>query len=202
MNIVIISGSHRTDSQSLKVSKWLAHCVVNKKAKADIIDLAQENIPLWSEAAWNSDSDLTKTLAPYLEKITQADAVILVAAEWAGMVPAALKNFLLYVGSKHAAHKPTMIVGVSAGQGGTYPIAELRMSGYKNNRLVYIPDHIIVKDVNNVMNDPDLDKGSEGDQYIKKRAGYSLDVLLAYAKALGAMRADNDLLHKDYPFGM
>ena len=83
-----------------------------------------------------------------------------------------------------------------------FAIAELHMSGAKNNRMVYIPDHLIVQDVENVMNDPLLHEGTEADQYIKKRADYSLDILIAYAAALKGMRESRNLVHKDYPFGM
>tara|TARA_B100001989_G_scaffold253092_1_gene238040 strand:- start:3653 stop:4261 length:609 start_codon:yes stop_codon:yes gene_type:complete len=202
MNIVIISGSHRQNSQSLKVSNWLAEHLKTKSAKSEIIDLSGNPIPFWSEEAWNAESDLAKEMSPYLEKIEKADGLILVSPEWHGMVPSGLKNFLLYVSSQHAAHNPSLLVGVSASRGGTYPIAELRMSGYKNNRMVYIPDHLIVSNCENVMNDPALDSGEKADQYIKNRADYSLNVLLAYAKALKTMRDEHDLLSSDYPFGM
>lgn len=202
MHITIISGSHRPEAQSLKVANWLAEVLKSKSHDSDIISLSGNDIPLWGESAWDGQSDLSKKMKPYLDKITSADAIIIIAPEWGGMVPGGLKNFLLYVSSNHAAHKPTMLVGVSASRGGTYPIAELRMSGFKNNRMVYIPDHLIVQNVNNVMNDHDLGTEDKNDAYIKNRAHYSLDVLIAYAKALKPMREENDLLKEEYPFGM
>ncbi len=202
MNVTIISGSHRPQSQSLKVANWLAEALSSKSHHTEIISLSGNPFPLWDESAWNADSDLSKKMSPYLDKIKNADALIVIAPEWAGMVPGGLKNFLLYVTSAHAAHKPTLLVGVSASRGGTYPIAELRMSGYKNNRMVYIPDHLIVQNVENVMNDQNLETDDQNDGYIKKRAHYSLDVLMAYAKALNTMREENDLLKEEYPFGM
>lgn len=203
MKTLIISGSHRINSQSIKVSKWLAAALAEKGSQADILELAGSDIPLWDEAAWNPTSDLSKQMGPYLDRVTAADAFIIVAPEWAGMAPAALKNFLLYVASKHAAHKPVLLVGVSSGRGGTYPVAELRGSGFKNNRIICIPDHLIVQFAEGVMNTPALDDGSEADQFIKKRAVYSLGVLLAYAKALKGMREETGgLLDPAYPFGM
>ena len=41
------------------------------------------------------------------------------------------------------AHKPGLIVTVSAGLGGSYPVTELRISSHKNTRLCYIPDHVL-----------------------------------------------------------
>ncbi len=202
MHIAIISGSHRENAQSSKVSNWLAEALKSKGQETDLIDLSGNPYPLWDESAWDAKSDLSKQMAAPLDKIKKSDALIIVAPEWGGMVPGGLKNFLLYVSSAHAAHKPAMLVGVSASRGGTYPIAELRMSGFKNNRMVYIPDHLIVQSVNNVMNDHNMDTEDQNDLYIKKRAHYSLDVLIAYAKALKTMRGEKDLLREEYPFGM
>ena len=202
MKFLIVSGSHRKDAQSLKVSRWLGDALTEKGQNCDILDLYGEALPMWDDTAWNADSELAKQAAPYTDRVSAADALVLVSPEWGGMVPAGLKNFLLYVSSKHAAHKPVLLVGVSASRGGTYPVAELRMSGFKNNRMVYIPDHLIVQDVVNVMNSAVITDGSDADQYIKKRAVYSLDILIAYAKALKPMRDAGGLFNPAYPFGM
>lgn len=202
MHYVVVSGSHRKDSQSSKVSNWLAEQVRKGGNDADVIDLSGNPVPLWDESAWDADSDLSAEMKPYLEKLQKADAVVLVSPEWHGMVPGGLKNFLLYVSAKEVAHKPVLLVGVSASIGGTYPIAELRSSGYKNNRMVYIPDHLIVRNVEKVMNDHDIGDDNSEDNYIKRRALFSLDVLGAYAASLKTMRDNNDLLHDDYPNGM
>lgn len=169
--------------------------------KTDILDLADDPLPLWDDAAWNVDSSLSAQIKPYKERVAAADALVLVVAEWAGMAPAGLKNFLLYLSSKECAHKPALLVGVSSSRGGAYPIAELRMSGYKNNRMVYIPDHLIVRDCEAVMNASVPEEEHAGDAFIQNRAHYSLKALIAYAKALKAMRAEHDLLDGAFPNG-
>lgn len=202
MKILIVSGSHRLNSQSLKVSKWLATALESNKYETNIIDLSVSQLPFWDESVWNAQSELSAQVKPYIDQFMDADAIVLVAPEWGGMAPAAVKNLLLYVTSKQAAHKPVLLVGVSSGRGGSYPIADLRVSGFKNNRMVYIPDHLIVQDVVNVMNNFNPEDGHEADQYIKKRAMYSLDILMAYAKALKPMRDAGGLFNPAYPFGM
>ena len=67
------------------------------------------------------------------------------------MVPAGLKNFFLCFGRNELAHKPGLIVGVSSADGGVYPVAELRMSSYKNSRICYIPEQLIVRNVESVL---------------------------------------------------
>jgi hypothetical protein len=76
-------------------------------------------------------------------------------------------------------------VGVSAGQGGAYPLSELRASSYKNNRICYIPEQLVVRQVASVMNGEESD-GAD-DQQIRRRADWALTVLTRYAEALRGM---------------
>ena len=202
MHYTLIVGSHRPNAQSLKVAEWLQHHLQERGNTTDVLHLGNKNYPLWSEDYWNSESDLANTMANELEVCTKADGLIMIAPEWAGMVPAALKNFLLYVNSKQVGHKPTLLVGVSAGRGGSYPIAELRMSGYKNAKLLYVPEHLIVQHVADVMNEPNPEAGEKADVYIKQRALYALDVLELYTNALKPVRSDERLWNEAYKNGM
>ncbi|MAI61202.1 MAG: hypothetical protein CBB87_01780 [Micavibrio sp. TMED27] len=202
MKFVALSGSHRTDSESSKVAHWLIDHLKGKGHEGSVIDLGKADIPLWSTDAWDQDSELSAFMKPFLKQVDEADALILVSPEWAGMVPGALKNFLLYVSGHVAAYKPTLIVGVSSGRGGIYPVNELRVSSYKNTRLSFIPDNLIVQVCETVMNDHDMDGANADDKEIKKRSAHVLNVLVAYAKALKPMREENDLIHPDYPFGV
>ncbi len=70
-----------------------------------------------------------------------------VSARMRSSVPAGLKNFFLMFSRFELGHKPAMIVAVSSGDGGAYPVAELRMSSYKNNRICYIPEQLNLRNV-------------------------------------------------------
>ena len=126
----------------------------------------------------------------------------MIAPEWHGMVPAALKNFFLVFGGASFAHKPALPVGVSVGPGGTYPINELRTSSYKNNRLCYLPEHLIVRNCMVVMNE-DASENDEGEHsYISERSLYCMKQLIAYADALAQVRASGAADLTPYPNGM
>lgn len=204
MQYVILSGSHRQNSQSQKVSNWLmGHLdAKNSTAQVECVSLAGNPFPFWDESAWNPSSELAQQMAPVKQKFADADGLIIVAPEWAGMAPAGVKNLLLFLTSKELAHKPCLLVGVSSGRGGTYPITDLRNSGYKNNRMLYIPDHLILRDVEKIMNDDSIDGVDESDKINKDRALYCLDILEAYTQSLKPMRDKGGLLRKEYPFGM
>lgn len=93
-----------------------------------------------------------------------------------------------------------MLGGISSGIGGAYPISELRASSYKNCRLCYIPEHLIVRNVEKVLNMPE--PVSEDDRRIRARMDYNLDILLRYAQALKPLRDQIDMSNPDFTNGM
>ena len=202
MQIAIIVGSHRKDSQSAKVARFLASQLMSLgEHNCWICDLGKEPLPLWDEEI-GSDAPQWSGLKALTEKVDAADAFIMIAPEWHGMVPAALKNFFLVCGGASFAHKPALPVGVSVGPGGTYPINELRTSSYKNNRLCYLPEHLIVRNCMLVMNE-DVSENDEGEHsYISERSLYCMKQLIAYADALAQVRASGTADLTPYPNGM
>lgn len=200
MNISIISGSHRENSQSERVARYIEQDIKSQGMQGTLITLAKNPLPLWDEGVWSGEPHWETTWGPIAETLQKSDALVLVSPEWSGMVPAGLKNFLLLCGTKEVGHKPAMIVSVSSGVGGSYPIAELRLSSYKNNRLVYVPDHVIVRNVETMLvgDTPADDRDAE----IRKRLHYSLEILAEYAKAFKGVRASGKINVKDFPYGM
>jgi NAD(P)H-dependent FMN reductase len=174
--VLLLAGSSRMDSQSGKVAHYLAGRLQSLGACAEVLDLAATPLPLWpapqSCLAWQAMA----------ERLRAAEALVVVSPEWQGMVSPALKNLFVYAGRTELAHKPALLVGVSAGQGGAYPLSELRASSYKNCRICYIPEQLIVRQVEQVLNDEQA--VDEADKYIRTRADWALQVLLEYAEAL------------------
>ena len=117
-------------------------------------------------------------------------------------MPAGLKNFFLLFNKYELGHKPALIVAVSSGSGGAYPVAELRMSSYKNNRLCYIPEHVIIRDVEKVFNQDAKDNDERSDTFYKNRLNWSLEILLGYGKALKSMRETTNIHHEKFANGM
>ena len=202
MQIAIIVGSHRKDSQSAKVARFLASQLTSLGDHSCwICDLGKDPLPLWDEDI-GSDAPQWSGLKALTKEIDAADAFIMIAPEWHGMVPAALKNFFLVCGGASFAHKPALPVGVSGGPGGTYPINELRTSSYKNNRLCYLPEHLIVRNCMVVMNKEESENDEGEHSYISERSLYCMKQLIAYADALAQVRASGTADLTPYPNGM
>ncbi|WP_421318389.1 NAD(P)H-dependent oxidoreductase [Aeromonas veronii] len=191
MNIVIISGSHRRYSKSLETSLYIKKTIEDEH-DVTIFDLSELHIPLWNEGFWE-ETDEWLFWKDISSKLSNATAIILVTPEWGGMVPPALKNFLLLCGRDELGHKPGLIVSISASKGGTNPVHELRSTGYKNNHICFIPDHIIIRD---------LDESKSPQECLSlERLQHHLHMLFSYAISLKEIRKDLRIMSPEFKYG-
>lgn len=189
MKIAIISGSHRKQSQSLKVANHIQQTLEKSlDSETWLYSLENNPLPLWDEGVWEGEQQWLDILNPLREELNSCDALVIITPEWHGQVPAGLKNFFLLFGKNELADKPALIVSVSSGIGGSYPVAELRMSSYKNSRICYIPEHVIVREVESILNPAGEENNERSDSYIRERLQWSLGILKGYAIALKQVR--------------
>lgn len=183
LNIVLVAGSSRANSQSAKAARHLQQRLIELGHTAEpicsVLDLGEVPLPLWP-------SENPGPWPQYSQRLQACDALVVVAPEWNGMACPAIKNFFIYASKAELAHKPGLLVGVSSGIGGAYPISELRASSYKNCRLCYLPEHLIVRQVEKVLNGPQ--PVDEAEERLRARIDYALDVLVRYAHALQPVR--------------
>lgn len=197
MHFSIISASHQKKSNSLKVARYIDH-FLNLQDQSHIIDLRDANLPIWTPEVFD-DSNVAARWKKIDKALKASDGFVFITPEYAGMATPILKNFLLFAGSSHLGHKPVLIVSVSSGIGGSYPISELRASSYKNNRLCYVPDHIIVRYADKVLNEKEA--VDDSDKVTRHRIADGIHTLRAYTAALSEMRKKNTL-SAEFPNGM
>jgi len=185
--IVIISGSHRDDSESRRIANYLAErCHALLSCTANVLDVAELDLPLWNENVWKGGKPWGTILPPIHNTLAQASGLLIIAPEWGGMVPPGLKNLLLLCNQNQIGHKPAMIVGVSASRGGAYPISELRTSAYKNNKIVFMPDHLIIRNCEQMLKSEN--PASDDDSFLRDKINWSLQVFELYMNAFDNMR--------------
>ena len=68
----------------------------------------------------------------------------------------------------------------------------------KNNYICWIPDHVIVRDVEDFLNE--INSGKEN--YTSQKLEYALTILLGYAAALVQVRNSGELDYQRFPYGM
>ena len=194
MKIGVISGSHRA-CETHRLSLLVKDKLQQKGVDVFHMSLAHNPLPLWNEDAWDPESELRKhSLADLRKSMGSCDGYVIMSPEWGGMVPPGLKNFMLLCGS--FSFKPAYLIGVSASRGGAYPIAELRMSSYKNNQVMYLPEHLIIRDCETAFT------GEGDDVYIEKRMDYGLNMLLKTAELLKPLQDSGVIDLENYPYGM
>ncbi len=202
MKIGIISGSHRSPSQSEKVADYIQQQLAEAGVETWVYSLANNPLPLWEQGIWDNDPVWTSRLTPLKQEVSACDGFVVISPEWHGQVPAGLKNFFLLFSRFELGHKPALITAVSSGDGGSYPVAELRMSSYKNNRLCYIPEQLILRNVETILNDDPAANNDEADSYFRERISWTLELLQGYARALKTLRETTPIFHDKFSNGM
>lgn len=197
MNITLITASSRPDSQSARICARINQMYFS--SSASVVDLCTDELPVWNGAGFKDER-----VTSMRTKLRDADAFVLVIPEWNGMAPAAVKNLFLWCGAREFAHKPALLVAVSSGNGGAFIINEMRTSGYKNSRLLYLPEHLILRDVEQLwLEGEDREEAdAKTDQYLQRRMAYALNILTTYAESLMPVRASLLEGLADFPNGM
>ncbi len=196
MRLLIISGSQRTGSQSARVAQYITG-VSQSFSEVNHLELYRYNLPFWDGTA-DSKTGPENPWTMIREKVSDADALILITPEWDGMASPILKNFLLMCDHQDTAHKPALLVSVVAGINGAYPIAELRSNAFKNNKLVPVPDHLIIRNAADVLENTE--------HSLHDRIAYSVHTLHQYSVALKGIRMHRESEpfpnQQDYAYGM
>ncbi|ENM5917165.1 NAD(P)H-dependent oxidoreductase [Vibrio mimicus] len=197
MKLTLVSGSQRAHSQSLNVANYLKSLAEPHFDQIEILDLHELDLPFWNEGVWQN-SEQWQPWRNVAQGLKQSDAFVFITPEWHGMATPALKNFLLLTTDDELAHKPALLVSVSASVNGVYPISELRMTGNKNNHVCFLPDHLIFRDCEQLITaDHQLT-----DPHMQARSEYTIALLSAYATALAPVYRDMVNLGKTFRYGM
>ena len=199
MKISIISSSHRINSQSKKICSLIQDNLrkIDPKLDTKILDLADAGLPFWSPEKKDGKGIWGKTWRSISSNLDASDGFILVVPEYGGMATPAAKNIFLLCGNGELAHKPGLIVSISSGTGGAYPISELRSSSYKNTHLMWIPENIIIRNVE------EFNPGAHGrniPHWLDDRIDYVLRLFLTYASKMKPIR--EIINRKDFGNGM
>lgn len=197
MKITIVSGSQRAQSQSLTVANYLQSLADTHFDEVEVLDLHQLNLPFWNEGVWQGSEEWDQW-KPVAKTLKESDAFVFITPEWHGMATPALKNFLMLTTDDELAHKAALLVSVSSSINGVYPISELRMTGNKNNHVCFLPDHLIFRQVEEVLNT----NNECSDEHLHARSEYTMQLLASYASALAPIHRDMVNAGKSFRYGM
>ncbi|PKA16231.1 NADPH-dependent FMN reductase [Leptospira haakeii] len=200
MKIGIIVGSQQKVSQSAKVGEFLNSKLKEMSVETWTLDLGKNPLPLYDSTQTNDNKVWTDLWKPIDENLKSSEGFIIITPEYGGMASPAIKNFFLHAGLVQLGHKPGLLVSVSSGRGGAFPINEMRASSYKNTKICYIPEQLIFRDVEHLINGGE--PVSPEDSFIRERSGFALKILVAYADALSEIRESGVVQDPRFKNGM
>ncbi len=176
MNLVIICGSQRKNSSTVKVAKAIKSYALNSDTVTgvNILDLSKSSIPFWDEALKKELGDWEEEWLSFSEPVRAADAVIVVSPEWEEDT---LRNFFLMCQFNEYPTKPGSIVRISSTCRGAYSARDLLLNNFKNNRLCYVLEHLMIG--------TNEDISASGSEYnlepvIQDRLGFTLKLMSGY----------------------
>jgi NAD(P)H-dependent FMN reductase len=199
MKISLISGSHRQGSQSQRISEIIRLTLKELQPNLDSfsLDLGEEKLPLWAPEKKNGVGVWGHAWRKISENFQESDGFVFVVPEYGGMAAPSTKNLFLLCDKGELTHKPALIISISSGNGGSYPIADLRSFSYKNTHIMWIPENIIIRNVEQ------FNRGSHGESipsWLERRVEYTLKLLLAYSSNMIPLR--EIINRKDFGNGM
>ena len=186
MKISIISASHQKESQSERVSSIITENLqkIDSSLETFNLDLGSIDLPFWSPDK-KKNIGVWKDKWSYISKqLNHSSGFVMVVPEYGGMATPQAKNLFLLCDEGELSHKPGLIVSISSGNGGSYPISELRSFSYKNTHIMWIPENIIIRNVEQFLPG---NHGKNIPEWIDNRFDYCLKILLAYSKNMKSL---------------
>lgn len=212
MKILVISGSQRANSKSSLVLDYLQPVFTKSMPDVEFKGLRVADYSILLNHYDNESTDqiseeLDTVKKSVLDTIESFDAYIIIAPEWGGMIPPGLANLFLLSAYGSAgnrlpmAHKPSMVIGISEGEGGSNPVSILKAFIAKNTHVVWSPMHAVVRGVDDFLMS-DWSPGKQGRiNLVQSRILVGLRVLATYARAFAPHRETLKLLSSIHPYG-
>lgn len=188
MKLSIINGSQRKGSQSGRVAEFIK-TQSHSFSDVEVIELADYSLPFWDGDSQESKGE---DWAIIEAKLSASDAYVLITPEWSGMATPMLKQLLMNASVPVTGHKPALLVSVSSSVNGVFPLSELMVSGNKNNKMVFIPANVIVRNVEEMLHPVEGSALSSRDSAIRERITESVSLLGRYAELLKPLQSYRD----------
>ncbi|PAU93759.1 NADPH-dependent oxidoreductase [Aliifodinibius salipaludis] len=146
MDLKIISGTDRPNSNALRVSKYVQQLYQKESIDAEIIDL--QEFPLEKVSGGRYGEELPEVESFVGEAVT-ADALVVVCPEYNGGYPGILKLFIDYLPFPNSLDKkPIALIGEANGAFGAMRAVEQlqQVFGYRNAHI--FPERVFISRVN------------------------------------------------------
>ncbi|WP_441000620.1 NADPH-dependent FMN reductase [Fodinibius sp. SL11] len=145
INLKIISGTDRPNSNALRVSKYVQQLYQKESIDADIIDL--QEFPLDKVKGGKYGEDLP-AVDDFVQQAVTADGLVVVCPEYNGGYPGILKMFIDYLPFPNSLDKkPIALIGEANGAFGALRAVEQlqQVFGYRHAHI--FPERVFISRV-------------------------------------------------------
>lgn len=169
--IQIIAGTNRPGSRSLQIAQLIQREYTELGVDSEVLDLRSIPLHLIDGSQYSENQPLEMQKA--VEKVDQADGLVVVCPEYNGSMPGALKYFIDHWSyPKSFQSRPVAFVGLGGKFGGLRPVEHLQqVFGYRNAYI--FPERVFLFNVWDVLDESQL-KDKQLYQMIKSQCeGFS-----------------------------
>ncbi|HKK45227.1 MAG TPA: NAD(P)H-dependent oxidoreductase [Balneolaceae bacterium] len=145
IDLQIISGTDRPDSNAYRISRYLQSRYQEQGISAEIIDLY--DFPLEHVAGGKYGQDIPE-VDTFVEPVIEADGLVIVCPEYNGSYPGILKMFIDYFPFPVSLNKkPIVLIGEATGAFGAMRAVEQlqQVFGYRNAHI--FPERVFISRV-------------------------------------------------------
>lgn len=152
MKLIIIS-TNRKNSLSSSLSLIVKGIYEKLGEKIEILDL--KDIP-FKDIVENPYSKAPPSLKPYLDKVAQAEGLILICPEYNGGIPGLIKHFIDYwIYPDSFVYKPVCLIGLGGKFGALTPITQLQNIFLYRHSFVF-PIRVFIQNVSDILKEGDI----------------------------------------------
>jgi len=148
MNFVLIAGTNRPESNTLKVTRYTQTLLQKKlsaKDRVEIVDLRALPIEIFYSSSYTKKP---KEFDRIKDKVVSADAVLCVLPEYNGSSPGVFKYFLdMLPFPQSLARVPSAFIGISAGRFGALRAVEHMQQVFAYRNAYLFPDRVFIPQV-------------------------------------------------------
>jgi NAD(P)H-dependent FMN reductase len=183
MHIVVLPGTNREGSNSLRVGRALAA----RYGAIDGVDVTLLDLRDLPQGLLDPGSYANKPegFAPFADAILSADGIHLVSPEYNGGLPGVLKLFIDHLPFPESfEHRPVCFTGIAAGRfGALRPIEQLQaIFGYRN--ALQYPHRVFIPGVSKALSEA----GWPTDDFVAGLLDQQVTGFVEFARAVGPLR--------------
>jgi len=178
--ITILSGTNRPGSNTSRVAREVITIYRRLGEKPAVIDLADLPPEIFSPDCYAEKPD---SFAPMVDKVLQADGLVVISPEYNGGMPGVLKYFIDMLPCPESfERRPVCFIGWADGRWGALrPIEQLQaIFGYRNAHI--FPERVFIPGVSDAFDAT----GAFGDQSLKKRLARQANGFLDFVRQIRA----------------